>query len=175
MSHQIGPPTSSLQSFAAGEGVTLSVGASTVLVGPAEWSGGTFNVMDQIVPAGLLVPPHVHEHEAQVAFVISGAIGFWVDGEELELTAGGYIHRPAGKPHALWNATAEPARMLEITSPAAGFEEYMRGVSDLTDTGRATPAAVAELAAGYGITFVPERMDELGQRHGVSPAGGFWK
>jgi mannose-6-phosphate isomerase-like protein (cupin superfamily) len=165
----------SLHAVVPGAGIPLSMGSSTLLVGLAEWSGGAFNLLDQIVPAGLIVPPHVHEHEAQASFVVSGTLGFWIDGEELSVGTGGYVHRPAGKPHSLWNATAEDARMLEITTPAERFERYMRAMSELIDAGDADPDSVAALASRYGVRFVPEPLADLCERHGVSPAGGFWK
>lgn len=164
-----------LHAVVDGGGVPLSQGESTFIVGLSSWTDGAVSVLDQIVPPGLIVPPHVHEHEAQASYVVAGTIGFWVDGEEVEASAGAYVHRPAGKPHTLWNASAEPARMLEITTPAASFEEYMRAVSDLMDAGEATPESVGALAAGYGVHFVPGPFEELCARHGVSPAGGFWK
>jgi quercetin dioxygenase-like cupin family protein len=156
-------------------GSPLSVGDETSIAGLAGWTGGAFNVLDQVLPPGLIVAPHRHEKEAQAAFVLSGTVGFWVDGEEVELGPGGYIHRPANVPHSLWNGGSEPARMLEITSPGDSFEIYIQAMSDLLDSGGANPDSVAELAGGYGVHFVPGPLADLCERHGVSPAGGFWK
>ncbi len=159
----------------AGGGLPRSVGAAAPIAGRAAWSGDAFNVLDQVVPPGLIVPPHLHEHESQASFVVSGRIGFWVDGEEIELGAGGYVHRPVGVPHSLWNKGPEPARMLEITTPGDSFETYMQAMSDLLDSGEADPGSAAALAAEYGVRFVPEPFADLCERHGVSPEGGFWK
>lgn len=156
-------------------GIQLSVGATTVVIGEAGWTDGALNIMDQVVPPGLIVPPHYHEKEHQGSYVVRGRLGFWVDGEEFDIGAGGYIHRPAGKVHTLWNATDEPAQMLELTTPGRAFETYMRALSDLADSGEATPESVTELAAAHGVHFVPGPLEELCARHGVSPAGGFWK
>jgi mannose-6-phosphate isomerase-like protein (cupin superfamily) len=158
----------------AGTGFPLSIGSSTAIIGLAEWTDGTYNVMDEIIPPGLIVAPHVHDNEAQSSFVVSGRLGFWVDGEEFELGASDYILRPAGKPHSLWNSTSEPARMLEITSPAASFERYMRALSELADSGNAELSQVVALAESYGVRFV-DGLEALSARHGVSAAGGFWK
>ncbi len=164
-----------MQYVEAGGGLPLSLGEATTVAGRAAWSKGAFNVMDQIVPPGLIVPPHVHAEESQASFVVSGRIGFWVGGDEVELGPGGYIHRPAGVPHSLWNSHPEPARMLEITTPADSFETYMQAMSDLLDSGEANPETVATLAGEYGVSFVPEPFADLCERHGVSPEGGFWK
>lgn len=175
MSAAMDPDPGKLQVAAAGAGLPLSVGESTFVAGLAAWSEGAVSVLDQIVSPGLIVPPHLHEHESQASYVVSGRIGFWVDGEEVEVGPGGYVHRPVGKPHSLWNKTDEPARMLEITYPGTGFERYMRAMSELMDSGAADPESVAALAAEYGVHFVAEPFAGLCERHGVSPAGGFWK
>jgi mannose-6-phosphate isomerase-like protein (cupin superfamily) len=164
-----------VQVVRSGQGSRLSVGSSTFLLGRASWTDGACNVLDQDVPPGLLVPPHVHAVEAQASYVLEGTVGFWVDGDEFELGAGGYILRPAGKPHALWNASGRPARMLEITTPAGRFEEYMQRISDLMDSGSATPTTVTELASAYGIEFVPDPVQYLCSKYGVDAAGGFWR
>jgi len=156
-------------------GTKLSIGATTVILGAADWTGGALNVMDQIVPPGLIVPPHYHEKDHQASYVVRGTLGFWIDGEEFEVSAGGYIHRPAGKVHTLWNATGAPAQMLELTTPGKGFETYMGALSDLTDSGTADPESVTKLAAEQGVHFVAGPLAELCARYGVNPAGGFWK
>lgn len=164
-----------MQYVEAGGGPPLSVGEATTIAGPAAWTTGAVSILDQIVSPGLIVPPHLHENESQASFVLSGRIGFWVDGEEIELGASGYVYRPVGVPHSLWNSGTEPARMLDITTPGGSFETYMRAMSDLLDSGEATPETVAALAAQYGVHFVPGPFADLCERHGVSPEGGFWK
>ena len=47
------------------------------------------------------------------------------------LGPGGYITKPRGEAHAMWNAGPEPARMIEVISPA-GFELFFRDVVDAT-------------------------------------------
>ncbi len=164
-----------LQYVEAEGGPPLSLGQATTIAGRAAWTDGALSIFDQVIPPGLIVAPHVHEKESQASFVISGRLGFWVGGEEVEVGAGGYVHRPVGVPHSLWNKGLEPARMLEITTPGGSFEIYMTAMSDLLDSGEATPETAAALAAEYGVHFVPEPFADLCERHGVSPEGGFWK
>lgn len=175
MSAAPGPSSARLQVREPEGGQPLSIGDSTFIAGPEQWSDGAVLVLEQVVAPGLIGPPHVHEHESQACYVLSGRIGHWVGGEEVEVGPGGYVHRPAGTPHSLWNKNAEPASILEITYPAASFERYMRRLSDLIDSGGGDPDSVGELAAQFGIRFIPEPLEELCRRHGVNPAGGFWK
>jgi quercetin dioxygenase-like cupin family protein len=159
----------------AGGRLPLSLGQDMFVLGGAALTGGAYSVIDQVVPPRLIVAPHVHERETQVSLVLSGTLGFWVDGDIDEIAAGGYVLRPAGRPHALWNPTDEPARMIELTHPGAAFEEYMIKASALMDEGQATPESVGALAEGYGIRFVEGPLAELCERYGATPVGGFWR
>ena len=98
----------------------------------------------------------------------------WIDGQELEVRAGGYALRPAAIAHAMWNPAEAPVRFLEITSPATRFQEYVRALSALIDSGEASADTVAALASEYGMTFHPRQTEELSARLGL-PVGGFWK
>jgi mannose-6-phosphate isomerase-like protein (cupin superfamily) len=153
----------------------LHVGARTLLLGPQSMSGGRFNVLDQLVPAGLLAAAHRHTYEAQSVLVLSGTLTVWVDGAEQNVHGGEYAFRPAGLAHAMWNTGPETVHMVEITSPAASFEAYMRWISEMNASGAADQSAITALAAEAGITFLPEVTAELQARTGTSPAGGFWK
>jgi len=157
-----------------GEGEPISIGQMTALIGRAEWSAGAYNVMDQIMAPRLMSAVHTHAVEDQVAFVLEGTMVCWIDGRELEVRAGGYALRPAAIPHAMWNPAQEPVRFLEITSPATRFQEYVRALSALIDSGEASADTVAALASEYGMTFHPQQTGELSSRLGL-PVGGFWK
>jgi quercetin dioxygenase-like cupin family protein len=158
-----------------GEGEPLQIGTDTKLAGRSEWSGGAYCVMDQLVAPRSLVAAHSHELEDQAVWVLSGTLTLWVDGEQAAVAAGGFALRPAGLAHSMWNATADPVRILEITNPGENFQRYMRTLSELNARGEATPATVAELASANGISFFPELTNELAARTGLSTAGGFWK
>lgn len=158
-----------------GEGERLEIGHSTLLTASCEWTSGAYCVMEQLVAPRSLVPAHTHATEDQALWVLSGALTVWVDGDEVELHEGGYAFRPAGLPHSMWNQLDEPVRILEITNPGAGFERYMRALSELNASGEARPETVAKLASGAGITFLGELTKQLVARTGLSTAGGFWK
>jgi quercetin dioxygenase-like cupin family protein len=157
------------------EAESLNVGARTLLMGSQSLTGGSYNLLDQEIPPGLLAAVHAHTHEDQAVFVLSGVLTIWVDGTERDVRPGSYAMRPAGIPHAMWNAGDTAVRMIEITSPAAGFEAYMRRISDLNSSGASSPEAIAKLAAEAGITFMPEATAEIAERTGTSASGGFWK
>lgn len=161
--------------FASGGGQPLPLGGRTLLTVRAEWTGGAYCLLDQIVSSGFITAPHFHESEAQVSLVVAGTLGFWVDGDELEAGPGACVFRPAGKAHALWNPTREPAHMIEITSPAGPFQRYLLELASMIESGNADEATVREFAAAHGTHFVDGVLDELKQRHGLDEQGGFWR
>ncbi|MDO8210136.1 cupin domain-containing protein [Conexibacter sp. CPCC 206217] len=163
-----------LVGFGPGEGLPLAMGP--FLRGRAEWTAGAYCITDQVIPPRFFAPIHRHAHESQVVLVVSGRVGFYVEGsDEIELPGGSYAYRPAGLMHALWNPTDEPAHVIELTSPGAGFQAYMLAVSELMATGRGSREAVQARAREAGIEFSDAQQDELCARHGVSPSAAFWR
>ncbi|MFR9803702.1 cupin domain-containing protein [Pseudonocardia sp. RS010] len=138
-----------------------------------EWVGGAYTLAKQPIAPRLLVAPHVHRHQDQVAFVTRGTVGFRVGEEEHVVEAGGLSLRNRGEPHALWNPTDEPAEILEITSPG-DFERYFRRIGALSAAGEVTAGAVQEVADEYGLSFFDDWNKDLMRRYGVSLTGGFW-
>jgi gentisate 1,2-dioxygenase len=98
-----------------------------------------------------LIPPHRHTREDEISCVISGEVGFRSDGREVSLGAGGYIVKPRGELHSMWNAGSEPARMIEIVTPA-GFEKYFIELAQATAAagGRPDPSVTAPSQSASG-------------------------
>ena len=124
--------------------------------------------MEHTFTAGTLVPPHVHAREDEYSVVLAGEIGFRSGRREVVLGAGGYITKPRGELHAMWNAGQTPARMIEVISPA-GFEKFFEAVVDALEAPRADPAALAGLPDAYGLSFgEPDWLPEIIARYGLN-------
>ena len=95
-----------------------------------EQTNGQVSVVEHPFPVGACVPPHMHTREDEYSIVTEGEIGFRSGDREVVLAAGGYITKPRGETHTMWNAGHTPARMIEIISPA-GFEHFFWGVTEL--------------------------------------------
>ena len=116
-------------------------------------TGGSFAIVEHEFRPGALVPPHIHTREDEHSIVTAGLIGFRSGDSEAVLGPGGYITKPRGQAHAMWNAGPQPARMIEVISPA-GFELFFRAVVDMLEAGDADPDRGAALAAEHGLQFV---------------------
>lgn len=135
-------------------------------------SGGALSVVEHTFEAGALVPPHLHHLEDEYSIVLDGEIGFRSNDQEVVLGPGGYIIKPRGEVHAMWNAGPARARMIEIITPA-GFEGFFREFADMTDAGPPDFAEVAELAARYQLPFAqPEWLPDVIVRYNLTPPPG---
>ena len=132
-------------------------------------TGGALSVVEHPFDVGAFVRPHVHTREDEISIVLEGEIGFRSEDQEAVLGPGGYIVKPRNQVHAMWNAGSVPARMIEIISPA-GFEAFFRGFADLNDAGPIDPAAVAALAAHYGLPYAdPDWLPDIIARYNLTP------
>ena len=93
-------------------------------------SEGRFSIVEHPIDPGRMVHPHVHAHEDEFSYILEGEIGARVGDEVVQATTGSYVFKPRGLPHTFWNATTQPARLLELISPA-GFEQYFAELADL--------------------------------------------
>jgi quercetin dioxygenase-like cupin family protein len=152
------------------EGFLGSIGVVFKLWGKD--TGGAISVVEHPFPVGALVPPHSHTREDEYSIVTEGEIGFRSGDREVVLGAGGYITKPRGQMHAMWNAGATPARMIEIISPA-GFEHFFREVAELSAAGPPQPELVMDLAASYGLQLGrPDWLPDLIDRYGLTAPPG---
>ena len=147
-----------------------SIGVQFKLWG--EDTNGEVSVVEHPFPVGALVPPHLHTREDEYSIVTEGEIGFRSGSRQVVLAAGGYITKPRGEMHTMWNAGSVPARMIEIISPA-GFEGFFRELADLVSAGPPSMDARLEVAERYGLEFAsPSWLPDVIERYGLTPPPG---
>jgi len=161
------PPLTVLQPGEGGTGDLGSIGVDFKLWGRD--TGGELSVVEHPFPVGALVPPHLHTREDEYSIVTQGEIGFRSGDREVVLGQGGYITKPRGEMHTMWNAGKVPARMIEIIRPA-GFEDFFRELSDLLASGPPEPGRIPALAERYGLQFgQPDWLPGVISRYGLTP------
>ena len=98
------------------------------------------------------------------------SLGAQLGGEVVYGEKGDLIFKPRNQWHTFWNASDEPARILEIISPA-GFEEFFRelaaqgGVTGISDEG------FAELRGRYGLEMDMSSIPGLIETYGLTLEG----
>src|SRR5690349_22162224 len=114
-----------------GEGDTVDLpGFGAVFKLSSRSNGGEVAIVEHPFAVGTITPPHLHTREDEHSIVLEGEIGFRSDDSEVVLGPGGYITKPRGQMHAMWNAGDRPGRIIEVITPG-GFESYFRELSDL--------------------------------------------
>jgi quercetin dioxygenase-like cupin family protein len=134
-------------------------------------SGGGFSLVEHpLAPRTLGSPVHTHSREDEYSYVLEGSVGLLIGEQPIDARPGDLVFKPRGVPHAFWNATDEPARLLEIISPA-GFEHFFDELGEQIAAAHAVSVAavpdVAGLAARYGHYFQPESVSRLCRTHGL--------
>jgi quercetin dioxygenase-like cupin family protein len=134
---------------------------------------GSISIVEHVFSPGALVPPHTHTLEDEISYVVMGDIGFRSNGKEVILAAGGYIVKPRGELHSMWNAGSTPARMIEIISPA-GFEKYFVELAEAVAAagGVPDPSTMGTIAGRYGLSFDMAEVPDLVARYGLIAPGG---
>lgn len=132
---------------------------------PAAEVDGAYSLVRQVIPAGVLMLPHTHRNEDQVAVVLCGELGVLVGDREWTAKVGEVVVRPRGEVHAVWNATDDDIEILEITSPGR-FEHYFMTLGELTV--RQALNEAPRLAAEWQIEQVPETASRLADTYGVA-------
>jgi len=145
----------------AGVGVRFMIGG--------ERSGGGFSLVEHpLAPNTLGSPMHTHRNEDEYSFILEGTVGFELGGDVIDAKPGDLVFKPRGEPHAFWNATDEPARFLEIISPA-GFEHYFEEAAAMFPAdGPPDMEAFAALCERYELEMDFSSVPRLAAEHGLS-------
>jgi quercetin dioxygenase-like cupin family protein len=130
-------------------------------------TGGAFSLVEHpLPPRALGAPLHTHRNEDEYSYVLEGRVGVQLGPDVLEAGPGDLLVKPRGVAHAFWNAGDEPARLLELISPA-GFENYFRELAPLLVAAERDEAAIGEVVARYGLDIDFGTIPTLAERHGL--------
>lgn len=143
----------------------LALGVRFMIDG--ERTGGAFSLVEHPLPPRALGSPlHTHRNEDEYSFILEGRVGLQLGEEVLVAGPGDLVFKPRGVVHAFWNAGDEPARLLEIISPA-GFENYFRELAPLLLDREVNHDAIMGVAARYGLDIDFATVSMLAERHGL--------
>jgi mannose-6-phosphate isomerase-like protein (cupin superfamily) len=136
------------------------------MIDGGEADGGFSLVEHPMSPRALAAPLHRHTREDEYSYVLEGRMGALLGDEELIAGPGDLVFKPRHQWHTFWNAGDQPARILEIISPA-GFEKYFDELVELGGSTQAEPEVLAELSARYELEVDPESIPALVERFGL--------
>jgi quercetin dioxygenase-like cupin family protein len=127
-------------------------------------AGERFSLVEHPMSARALAAPlHRHTREDEYSYVLEGRVGALLGDEVLVGSPGDLMFKPRNQWHTFWNAGDEPARILEIISPA-GFERFFEELVDLGGVTRAEPDTLSDLCARYNLEMDPDSVPGLLER-----------
>jgi mannose-6-phosphate isomerase-like protein (cupin superfamily) len=130
-------------------------------------AGERFSLVEHPMSARALAAPlHRHLREDEYSYVLEGRVGALLGDDVVIAGPGDLLFKPRNQWHTFWNAGDEPARLLEIISPA-GFERFFDELVGLGGAIEADPHALAELCDRYGLEMDPGSIPGLIERFGV--------
>jgi mannose-6-phosphate isomerase-like protein (cupin superfamily) len=142
-----------------------SIGVRFMIDG--EEAGERFSLVEHPMSAHALAAPlHRHNREDEYSFVVEGRLGALLGDDVVYAEPGDLVFKPRGQWHTFWNAGDEPARILEIISPA-GFERFFAELVDLGGVANTSPETLAELCGRYELDMDPDSIPDLIERFGV--------
>lgn len=103
-------------------------------------------------------PPHVHENEDEIYFILDGTAHFLL-GDRVETAGpGDTVILPRGEFHANWNEDGTPVTSIVFVSQASRFEGFFDDVARrIMDQGITDPMQAAKVVgmtgAEYGVTI----------------------
>ena len=121
--------------------ISVAGGTYTILLTGAD-PAGRYCLIDMLVPPGGGPPPHRHDFEEMFS-VLEGEIELTFRGAKSVARAGETVNVPANAPHSFRNASAKPARLLCMCTPA-GQEEFFLAVGDPVGSRTAPPPSLSD-------------------------------
>lgn len=141
----------------------LALGVRFMIDGDA--TGGAFSLVEHpLPPRALGAPVHTHRNEDEYSYVLEGRVEVQLGGDVIEAGPGDLVFKPRGVAHTFWNAGDEPARLLEIISPA-GFENYFRELAPLLAATDRDDAAIGDVVSRYELDIDFDSIPTLAERH----------
>lgn len=111
------------------------------------------------IPAGAPgAPPHVHENEDEVYFILEGTAHFLMGDRVETANPGDTVILPRGDFHANWNEGETPVTSLVLVSQNAPFEGFFDDVARRImeqgiDDPKEAAMVVGQAGAEYGVTI----------------------
>lgn len=149
----------------AGDGEVLGPEAGCrdrYLVHSRDWDRRVAVVEHLLAPHSIAAPMHRHSREDEFSLILEGQVWYAAAGTESVAEVGDFVYKPRGEWHTFWNASDQPARVLEIITPG-GLEEFFRAI----DTG-GEDLDVDGLAATYGCEADQEATIPIVERYGLT-------
>lgn len=119
----------------------------------SEETGGAYSVLDNVVGPQGGPPPHRHENEDEVFYVLEGEFEINYGGQTVVARKGDVVAVGKGVTHSFRNVGAGEGRLLVTITPG-GFERFFEEVSREQIKMPQDAEKLAALSRKYGLEFL---------------------
>jgi len=144
-------------------------------------TGGVYTLIElTLAPNGFVAMAHMHPYQTETFEIVSGSVGFKVDGETVTAEAGDVVVVEPGQGHKFWNAGDTEAVFRTEVRPSLNFEAMVKTMYALAADGKTNrkgmpnPLRLAVIARAYfddvRLPFPPVALQRFGLALGA-PVG----
>jgi len=120
-------------SFTGEETLLVSGNAITVKIG-GEKTSNAYSVFEITVPPNVGAGLHIDKDWDEFWHVMEGTFDFSLNGQQIQLGAGGFAHGPKGIPHSFKNVGAATGKLVMFTTPS-GLEKFFKSIDEASMDG----------------------------------------
>src|SRR5262249_43557487 len=146
------------------ESTLAYMGSLMTLLAKGSETSGRFALMEFHTKPGNEPPPHIHEREHELYFVLEGTMRFYCEDKTMDIGPGEIVFLPQAKPHA-FNCASDAVRTLIFVQAtgqdAVGLDSYFLAMGE-----PATSMVLPESGVTYAVDD-PEHAIRVGALKGI--------
>jgi mannose-6-phosphate isomerase-like protein (cupin superfamily) len=138
-------------------------------------TNGQFSCVESAVAPRQMGPaPHLHKGLDEIMFVLGGTATVWIDGQIVEIKAGGWHLRPRQIPHTFWNGSDQPLNFIDMYFNQNFVEELFHHIipdmlkNQLSPSDPGIVKRIDDLNRRFGVVMFPEKRQPLIERYGLT-------
>ena len=113
------------------------MGSLMTFLAKASEADGRFALMEYYTKPGNEPPPHIHDREHEMYFVLEGSMRFYCEDKTMDINAGDVVFLPQGKAHA-FNCLSPQVRTLILVAASGedsvGLDSYFLTMGEVTQS-----------------------------------------
>jgi mannose-6-phosphate isomerase-like protein (cupin superfamily) len=128
-----------------------TLGVTHILTG--DQTGGAYYLCEAVFGPESGSPFHIHHREAEVIYILEGAIEIRLADQKFLVPVGGVVHLPREIPHALYNPLKKNLRIMVHAIPG-GLEGYFDEMENALQGGPLDRETLLDISGKYGLEWL---------------------
>jgi mannose-6-phosphate isomerase-like protein (cupin superfamily) len=113
-------------------------------------TNNAYSLFELSVPPAVGAGLHIDKDWDEFWHVMEGTFAFTLNGEQIELNAGGFAYGPKGIPHSFKNVGETTGKLVMLTKPS-GLEKFFKAVHEASLHGRPDKEAFVKMMRSHHI------------------------